>query len=156
MKIRNTTLLCLAAALLLAAGRVEIGRDPERVSGAVTTVGAGPRAGGRRVEIPGARPDALYRWRGGDGRVHVQSTPPPYGVRAEVFRFSREGTQGEDTRDSPERIPAAPTNAASAIVDDPVSVYSPQGIADLTEHLESTVVRLNERARLLKELERTR
>jgi uncharacterized protein DUF4124 len=90
MKIRYTLSLGLAAALLLAASRIEIGRTPEKTFGAVTTVDTGPHTYTGQAKGPSARPDTLYRWRGADGQVHVQSRPPPQGVRAEVFRLTRE------------------------------------------------------------------
>ncbi|MDQ3775951.1 MAG: DUF4124 domain-containing protein [Pseudomonadota bacterium] len=94
MKLRYTLPLGLAAALLLAASRIEVGRTPEKTFGAVTTVDPGPRTYTGQAKGPSARPHALYRWRGADGQVQVQSQPPPQGVRAEVFRLTREDARG--------------------------------------------------------------
>ncbi len=157
MNLRYTLPLGLAAVLLLATTRIEVGRTPEQIFGAVTTIAPGPRTDTGQAERPSARPDALYRWRGADGRVHVHSQPPPQGVRAEVFRLTREDAKGKD---SAGRRPATtPSQSAAGItVDplaaDPLSVYSPRGFTELTERLGSTVTRLNERARLLEDLQR--
>jgi hypothetical protein len=157
MKIRYTLALGLAAALLLAASRIEIGRTPEKTFGAVTTVDTGPHTYTGQAKGPSARPDTLYRWRGADGQVHVQSRPPPQGVRAEVFRLTREDARGEDSVDSAGRRPeATPSNSASGIAADPLSVYSPRGFTELKERLGSTVTRLNERARVIEDLQRAR
>ncbi|MGQ0592228.1 MAG: DUF4124 domain-containing protein, partial [Gammaproteobacteria bacterium] len=140
LSFRYTLPLGLAAALLLAAARIDVGRAPESTSGTVTTIEPGPRTYTGQAERPSARPDALYRWRGADGQVHVQSRPPPQGVRAEVFRLAREGASGED---STGRRPAAtPSQSAAGIADDPLSVYSPRGFTELKERLGSTVTRL--------------
>lgn len=154
MKIRYTLPLGLAAALLLAASRIEIGRTPEKTFGAVTTVDTGPRTHTGQAKGSSARPDALYRWRAADGQVHVQSQPPPQGVRAEVFRLTRKDASGEDS--AGRRPEATPSNSASGIAADPLSVYSPRGFTELKERLRSTVTRLNERARVLEDLQRAR
>ena len=157
MKNRYTLPLGLVAVLLLAASRIEVGRTPEKTFGAVTTVDTGPRTHTGQAKRPSARPDALYRWRGADAQVHVQSQPPPQGVRAEVFRLTRKDASGEDSVDSAGRGPeATPSNSASGIAADPLSVYSPRGFTELKERLRSTVTRLNERARVLEDLQRAR
>jgi hypothetical protein len=93
-------------------------------------------------------------WRGADGQVHVQSRPPPQGVHAEVFRLTREDPRGEDS--AGRRPEATPSKSASVIVADPLSVYSPRGFTELKEPLGSTVTRLNERARVIEDLQRAR
>jgi len=114
MKIWYTLPLGLAAALLLAASRIEIGRTLEKTFGTVTTVDTGPRTHTGKAKRPSARPDALYRWRGADGQVHVQSQPPPQGVRAEVFRLTRKDASGKDSVDSAGRRPeTTPSNSAA-------------------------------------------
>jgi len=113
----------------------------------------GPRTYTGQAKGPSARPDALYRWRGADGQVHVQSRPPPQGVRAEVFRLTREDASGEHSVDSAGRRPeATPSNSAA----DPLSVYSPRGFTELEKRLGSTVTRLDECARVLEDLQRAR
>jgi hypothetical protein len=108
MKIRYTLSLGLAAAVVLAASRIEIGRTPEKTFGAVTTVDRGPRTHTGQAKGPSARPDALYRWRGADGQVHVQSRPPPQGMHAEAFPLTREDASGEDSAGRrPEATPSA-------------------------------------------------
>ncbi|MGH8567171.1 MAG: DUF4124 domain-containing protein [Gammaproteobacteria bacterium] len=154
MKFRYTLPLGLAAALLPAASRIEVGRSPEQTFGAVTTIEPGPRTYTGQAESPSVRPDTLYRWRGADGQIHVQSQPPPRGIRAEVFRLTREDASGEDS--AGRKPTAAPANSASGIAADPLSVYSPRGFTELKERLGSIVTRLNERARLLEDLQRAR
>jgi hypothetical protein len=49
-----------------------------------------------------------------------------------------------------------PSNSASGIAADPLSVYSPRGFTELEKRLGSTVTRLDECARVLEDLQRAR
>jgi hypothetical protein len=74
-------------------------------------------------------------------------------VHAEVFRL-REDARGKDS--AGDRPAATPSNSASGTAADPLSVYSPRGFTELQDRLRSTVTWLDERARLLEDLQRAR
>jgi hypothetical protein len=130
--------LGLAVALLLTTRPDGARRDAATTSGAVT---AEPGADTRQAQ--GTPPQALYRWRGADGRVHVESAPPPPGVRVEVIRLT--GDPGPGT--------APPTANAGGSASQPLTVYTPGGYAELKERLGDTLERLGERARIIEDLE---
>ena len=117
MKNRYTLPLGLAAVLLLAASRIEVGLPLEKTFGAVTAIDTGPRTYTGQAEGPSARPDALYRWRGysigrassvGTGaalsdardrcRMPIARASRPHGTGAAVLRASAGTAGGEAIR----------------------------------------------------------
>lgn len=125
-----------------------------RFGAALRTTAVEPVAPAVRASIPKpapVRPDRFYRWRDANGHIHYRTTPPPASVMAEEVPFVRR-------KPAPEPVP--PTRAVPATtphrdigLDSLLSIYTPEGMAELMNEVERTAKRLDKREQRLDELQ---
>lgn len=96
------------------------------------------------------KPDRFYRWRDANGQIHYHSTPPPASVGAEEVPFVRRSPAPEPVAE-PEAVPSMPHRNIEW--KGLLSVYTPEGMAELKEAVEQTAKRLGERNQRLDELQ---
>ena len=94
-------------------------------------------------------PDRFYRWRDATGHIHFSSTPPPVSVVAEEIPFVREVPVPEALADP---LPGAIATGRGLDWAGPLSVYTPDGFADLMDDVEETTKRLEERDQQLDDM----
>ncbi len=89
----------------------------------------------------------VYRWRDARGTVHFETEPPPDGVEAEIIEMRRpaRAVPIETAEPEPER---------TAPLEEPFSVYTPDGTDELLRRLDGTLDSLGERERTMRELEK--
>ena len=94
----------------------------------------------------------LYRWRGRNGTLHIQTEPPPPGVKAEIISIRRElpAQNGSPKAGSSENQ----LGRASTDLQSPLSVYAPGGVDKLLDQLDQTLEGLRRRKELVDEVSR--
>ncbi len=122
-------------------------RVPETPSAAATPPG------------PGASPPspnaAIYRWRDDRGGIHLTSQPPPAGVPVDVIPIGGATSPPPAPARAPEGEPRPPPSPRAAdLAGRPLEVYTPQGFQELVERLGDTRRAMEERDRILDQLQR--
>lgn len=103
----------------------------------------------------GVEQGKLYRWRADDGVIHIESTPPPDEVEYEVITYAVEPPAAAGSRGRPKDQTPAPWQPGDSFpTGSPLAVYSPEGIMALVNRVDEIARRLDERRRLLAELQR--
>ena len=98
---------------------------------------------------PRPTPPALYRWRNDEGRLHLSSEPPPAGVMPEVIPLAAPPDGG-----AAPALSAPGPSSSGALAADPIAVYTPDGLRELAQRLATTRRHLEDRDRILEELQR--
>ena len=97
------------------------------------------------------RSGTMYRWRDPNGTLHIESEPPPSGVKSEAIEYTSvvERTPAE----TPEEQTTGGSSTKGEPSKDPLSVYTPEGFSELLDRVDETAKRIDERDQLLKDLE---
>jgi hypothetical protein len=109
-----------------------------------------------RVEQPSSSETggSMYQWRDADGTVHIESNPPADGNQYETIHHQKStATVPKDTSPAAtvserlERSTEAVPQASS-----PLSVYTPEGMAELMKKVDETARQLDSRDKLMEDL----
>lgn len=90
----------------------------------------------------------LYKWRSGNGTIHIESWAPLDRSEFEIFRFDRPF----DTIASSPRPPPQKRAHTGALSQTPFSVYAPGGISQLLNLVDQTVKQLEHRQKEINRL----
>jgi len=99
----------------------------------------------------------LYRWRDAGGTLHIESSPPADRSRYEAIPYlSRRPAGPEQGADSiaggNSRQSTPPTAKQQHLDESPLSVYSPGGLNELLDRVQTTAGQLDERRQTFRDL----
>lgn len=97
------------------------------------------------------RDGVIYRWRDADGTLHIETNPPPAGVRHDTIEYRR--TVDAPAGSVPAAVPAQPEpQAPRGGATMPFGVYSREGMRELMEKVDETAREIEARDELMESL----
>lgn len=97
----------------------------------------------------------LYRWRDADGVVHIESTPPLDGTEFESITFEFEqAPRAPSPTTTSGGTRASGKSSESSTESSPLNVYAPEGMVELMERIDETANLLEERRKVMDQLEK--
>lgn len=141
------SLILTGVALAVAIPLLERVRDQDEGEGASGRgwLRSSPSSEPDREQAPVA--GTFYRWRDANGTVHLESTPPPVGTAFEAIGYQTKSPS------SPEAATVqSPQDTGAQLDENPLRVYTPDGIEELMKQVDQTATQLKNREKALEQL----